>query len=129
MILLKEKIIRRLDELMASGSQIKESMAIQNDEEYEMWEMQCTKLLERIGGETLVDQYASAGLCAHGPIMSDEQALEFKKRRVSGRINYLKVLKDDLILFGDEDEPELKKIKHKFEGAEFFSEFDLKPVA
>jgi len=113
---LEEKIVNRLQELIQEGEQLSKEISQSEDPNFDMWRMKCEKLLERMGGEELVGQYTSVGEFSYVVGMSESESLEYDKRAIGGRTDFLKVVKDDLELFGGEDEKELKKIKHRFEG-------------
>jgi len=112
----KEKIIKRLEELIEEGEQFKNTTIQAKDSNVDMWRMKCHKLLERIGGEKLNGEFNAAGAFSYNMRMSESERVQYRKRQIEGRTNFLKVTKDDLELFDDNDEPELKRIKHKFEG-------------
>lgn len=112
----KEKIIKRLEGLIGEGEQLKNTAIQAEDPNVHMWRMKCSKLLERIGGEKLIGKFNAAGSFSYNTRMSESERVLYRKRQIEGRTNFLKVTKDDLELFDDNDEPELKRIKHKFEG-------------
>ena len=112
----KEKMLKRLEELIIEGEKLKNTGIQLNDPAINMWHMKCEKILDRIGGEKLIGEFNSAGAFAFNMRMSDGERVEHRKMQVEGRTNFLQVTKEDLKLFDDTDEPVLKKIKHKFEG-------------
>ena len=77
--------------------------------------MTVEKLLERIGGEKLVYAFRCAISFSFNVRADDTARLEYKLKQLEVGKNYLIVIKDDLELFDDADEKDLKKIKHKFE--------------
>ena len=111
----KEKIIERLNSIIEEGEKLKSEVNSYKDPKIKMWEMRATTLLERIGGEELVRKFVAVGSFSIRRGMSDKEWLDYKIKAIEGRTNFLIVKKEDLELFSEEDEPQIKKIRDKFE--------------
>ena len=111
----KEKILKRLEELIREGEQLKNVIIQKNDANVSMQRMKCDNLLDRLGGERLIGKFNSAGAFSYNMRISEDERIEYRKRRVEGQTNFLKTTKENLELFDGTDEPELKKIKRKIE--------------
>ena len=111
----KKKILTKLDELMAEAMSLKSDIKDHEDLRVRTWKIATEKLLERIGGEKLIRDFRSSTSFSFNVMDGDDERLEYKKKVLEGGKNFLKITKDDLELFEDSDEKELKKIKHKFE--------------
>ena len=112
----KIRIITKLDELISEAKKLHGEIVDPNDTRVDMWEMRSRKLLEKIGGEKLKGEFNAAGAFSFNMRMSDHERLNYSRRQLEGRKNYLLVVKEEMEFFQEEDESELKKIKHKFVG-------------
>jgi len=109
----KQKILTRLGDLII---QISDLMKERHDsQKADLWKKRVIKLLERMGGEKLVGKFHSAGAFSFTMYPSEGELQEYYLKQISAWHNFLITLKEDLELFDDIDEPELSKIKHKFE--------------
>jgi hypothetical protein len=115
---LKEKVLKRLDELIQEGEQLKNTEIKENDPGFNMWHTRCRTFLERLGGDKLTGSFNTAGALPFAMNMSDKEAVLYRKRQVEGRTGFLKVTKEDLALFDEKDEPGLARIRYKFEGGD-----------
>ena len=110
-----KKIIGKLDSLIEEGGRLKKEIRDPEDPNIQMWEMRANKLLERIGGEKLTGDFSAAGAFSFDMYATSQECLDYALRAIGARTNCLIVIKEDLELFDESDEQELKKIKHKFE--------------
>ena len=110
----KQKILTRLSDLI---NQIPELKKVKYDSEsVKLWEERVKKLLERIGGEKIIKDFNKISSFAMSMFAkTDTEHEEIFLKRLTARNSFLVALKEDLELFDESDEPELKKIKHKFE--------------
>jgi hypothetical protein len=109
----KQKIIKRLDELINQIPELRKEY--HESEKIGLWQERVKKILERIGGESLVRKFNSAGAFAFHMNPSDAEKQEYYLKQINGWSNFLIALKEDLELFDESDNEGLKKIKHKFE--------------
>ena len=111
----KEKILERLDSLISEGRKLKEDVLDRKDLKIQMWDMRAKKLLERIGGEEATKKFNIAGAFSYNTRATERELNDLALRSIEARTNYLIVIKEDLELFDDKDEPQLNKIKNKLE--------------
>jgi len=111
----KDKIIKKLISLIEEAEILKKEITSYKDPRIDTWKMKSRKLLERIGEDRLAGQFNAAGTSSFNMMASERERFNYVLRVLEGRKNFLIVVKEDLELFEEEDAPELRKIKHKFE--------------
>ena len=111
----KVKILEKLNSLISEGRKLKEDAQTRKDPNIQMWMMRAHKLLERIGGVEMTKKFNMAGAFSYNTRATEQELNDLALRSIEARTNYLIVIKEDLELFYDKDEPQLNKIKNKFE--------------
>jgi len=109
----KSKIIKRLESLILEAEDLKKKR--HDSGETDLWEKRCESLLQRIGGDKLIDNFIRLNAISFYPDMPEEEYQEGYLANLSNNINLLISIKEDLELFDEDDEKDLKKIKHKIE--------------
>ena len=108
----QEKIIKKLDELIKEIPELKNKQY--NSDEADLWKKRTKKLMERIGGEDLESKFIGAGAFAHSMHADEREIQEYYLKQLKSWNNFLIVLKEDMEMFDEKDEPTLTKVKHKF---------------
>ena len=111
----KAKILDKLNSLIDEGKKLKSEVKNSEDPNIQMWEMRAKQLLERVGGLEISKKFNMVGMFAYNMRSTERELLDLELRGIEARTNYLIVIKEDLELFDDKDEPQLNKIKNKFE--------------
>ena len=111
----KEKIIERLSSLIEEGKKLKGEIQNPEDPNLQMWEIRVTKLLERLGGDKLIGDFNMTGAFSFNMYAGEQECLEYAKKSLEARTNFLIATKEDIELFDDKDKPQLKNIKNKYE--------------
>jgi len=109
----KNKILERLGNLIDQIEDLKKER--HGSQCADLWKKRVEKLVERIGGDKLSGDFFSAGAFSFSMYAGEGELQEYYLKQMNAWHNFLVVIKEDLELFDDIDEPELSKIKHKFE--------------
>ena len=99
----QEKIIKKLDELIKEIPELKNKQY--NSDEADLWKKRTKKLMERIGGEDLESKFIGAGAFAHSMHADEREIQEYYLKQLKSWNNFLIVLKEDMEMFDEKDEP------------------------